>query len=102
VLELKKPAVAGTLESSDIQISMAPNPGKGIEIELDSVVKMQFGDSILATVRRLLEEFEIAEARISLNDKGAIDAVIAARMQTVICRAAEIGYNWAKEDPHAR
>ena len=99
--ELKKSAIAGTLESSDIQITIAPNPGKGIELELESVVRMQFGDSILATVRGVLEEFGIEEARVSLNDKGAIDAVIRSRMQAVICRAGEIQYNWSKEDPHA-
>ena len=102
MLELKKQAVAGTLESSDIQITMGPNPGRGIDITLDSVVKMQFGDSILTTVSCVLEEFKITEAQITLNDKGAIDAVIRARMQTVICRAAEISYDWPKEDSHGR
>jgi citrate lyase subunit gamma (acyl carrier protein) len=99
--ELKKSAMAGTLESSDIQITIAPNPGKGIELELESVVKMQFGDSILATARNVLEEFGIGEARVSLNDKGAIDTVIRSRMQAAICRAGEIQYDWSKEDPHA-
>ena len=102
MLELKKKAVAGTLESSDIQIFVGPNPGGGIDITLDSVVRMQFGDSILCTVRRLLEEFKIAEALVTLNDKGAIDAVIRARMQAAICRAAEICYDWSKEDAHGR
>ena len=35
-MELKKPAVAGTLESSDVQITLRPNPGQGIQIELQS------------------------------------------------------------------
>ena len=29
-MELKKPALVGTLESSDVQIKLFPNPGKGI------------------------------------------------------------------------
>ncbi len=43
-MQLKKPAVAGTTESSDIHIMIRPNEGKGIEINLNSVVKAQFGD----------------------------------------------------------
>jgi len=100
MLKLKKTVVAGTLESSDIQVTMGPNPGKGIDITLDSVVKIQFGDSILATVHHLLEEFKISEAQVILNDKGAIDAVIRARTQTAICRASGISYDWSKEDTH--
>jgi citrate lyase subunit gamma (acyl carrier protein) len=49
----------------------------------------------------VLEEFGIEEAHVSLNDKGAIDAVIRSRMQAVVCRAGEIQYDWSKEDPHA-
>ena len=41
-MEIKKPAVAGTLESSDCQITIRPNPGKGIDIDLESDVKMMF------------------------------------------------------------
>ena len=37
-MELKKPAVAGTLESSDVQIMLRPNPGEGIHIDLKSDV----------------------------------------------------------------
>ena len=94
---LKKPATAGTLESSDIQVILEPNPGGGIDIELESVVKLQFGDSILASVRRVLANFQVSDAKVRLNDKGAIDATIVSRMQTAVCRAAEIKYDWSKE-----
>ena len=47
-MEIKKPAIAGTLESSDCQIMIRPNGGEGISIDLESDVKMMFGDSILA------------------------------------------------------
>lgn len=33
-MEIKQAAMVGTLESSDIQISISPNPGGGIEIGL--------------------------------------------------------------------
>ena len=94
----KIPAIAGTLESSDVQIAIAPNPGMGIEIALESDVKAQFGDSIRATVRDVLAEFDISEASVQLLDKGALDCVIRARLRCAICRSAEIPYDWTKED----
>ena len=52
-MELKKPAVAGTLESSDVQITLRPNEGEGINIQLTSDVQAMFGDAIEATVRQV-------------------------------------------------
>ena len=54
-MEIKKPAVAGTLESSDAMVTVEPNEGCGIEFELDSVVMHQYGDSIRHTVMETLE-----------------------------------------------
>lgn len=100
-MELKKPAVAGTMESSDIMITLRPNEGKGIEIDIQSDVKATFGDAIEATLREVLAEFGVTDAAVAVVDKGALDFVIRARMQCVICRAAEIEYDWGKEDAHA-
>ena len=93
-MELKKPAVAGTMESSDIMVMLRPNEGRGIEIDIQSDVKATFGEAIKATIREVLEDFGVNDA------KGALDFVIRARMQCAICRAAEIEYDWGKEDPH--
>ncbi len=97
-MKIKKPAVCGTLESSDIQVTIRPNEGGGIEIELDSVVKTIFGDAVMDTVREVLKEFEVEDAIVTLVDKGALDCVIRSRMQTAVLRAAEQTYDWTKED----
>lgn len=99
MLQVKKAAIAGTLESSDVQISIEP-AAAGIDIALDSVVKLQYGDAILETVRAVIEKFQLTNARITINDKGAIDAVIRARMHSVICRATETRYDWAQENSY--
>lgn len=99
-MELKKPAVAGTLESSDVQITLRPNPGQGIQIELQSDVKALFGQAIEETVRAVLAEFGIQDALVDVNDKGALDFVIRARMECAVCRAAQVQFNWGKEDPN--
>ena len=97
-MELKKPAVAGTLESSDVQITLRPNAGQGIQIELESNVKTMFGEAIEQTVRSVLEEFEVHDAWVGVQDKGALDFAIRARMQCAVCRGLEIQYDWGKED----
>ena len=53
-MELKKPAMAGTTESSDCMITLRPNPGCGIEIDIQSDVKSMFGEAIEETVREVL------------------------------------------------
>ena len=99
-MELKKPAVAGTMESSDIMVMLRPNEGRGSEIDIQSDVKATFGEAIEATIREVLEDFGVNDAMVAVVDKGALDFVIRARMQCAICRAAEIKYDWGKEDPH--
>lgn len=99
-MELKKPAVAGTLESSDVQIMIRPNPGHGIDLRIKSDVLSMFGKAIEKTVREILADFDVTDAVVELNDKGALDYVIRARMQCVICRSAEVHYDWGKEDPN--
>ena len=99
-MELKKPAMAGTLESSDVQITLRPNPGQGIQINLQSDVKAMFGDAIEATVRNVLAEFDVKDALVDVNDKGALDFAIRARMECAVCRAAEVGFDWGKSDPN--
>ena len=95
---LNIPAAAGTLESSDVLISVAPNPGGGICIELESDVKAQFGEAIEDTVRKVLQEFDVSDALVRLVDKGALDCVIQARLRCALCRSAETAYDWTLED----
>ena len=97
-MELKKPAMAGTTESSDILVTLRPNPTGGIVVDLKSDVMTTFGDAIEATIRQVLGEFDVTDAHVSAADKGALDFVIRSRMQCAICRAAEVEYDWSRED----
>ena len=85
-MKIVKNAVAGTLESSDAYVQVSPNES-GIEIVLESVVLTQFGDAIKASVMEVLEENEVTNAKVSVNDRGAIDCTIRARVETALKRA---------------
>ena len=79
-------AHAGTLESSDVYVELAPRD-EGIELELESAVLNQFGDEIRAAVLETLSEQDIDRAWVRLVDKGALDCVIRARVETAVQRA---------------
>lgn len=81
-------ASAGTLESSDAYVELEPGSGK-IEIQLDSVVERQFGDHIRQVVMEVLQAQGVTNARVKLVDRGALDCVIRARVETAVERAKE-------------
>lgn len=83
-----KPATAGTMESSDAYVEIGPGNGK-LNIEVESVVKKQFGDKIKASVKDVLDEYGIEDASVRIVDRGALDCVIRARVETAIFRAKE-------------
>jgi citrate lyase subunit gamma (acyl carrier protein) len=78
-------ASAGTLESSDVLVQIAPSDD-GLHILLDSVVQAQFGDDILSVVKEVLDECGIEQANLNIQDRGALDCVIRARVETAIIR----------------
>ena len=78
-------ASAGTLESSDVFVEIAPAEN-GIEIDLNSVVQALFGDEILAVVLEVLADCGVENAHVSVQDRGALDCVIRARVETAINR----------------
>ena len=87
-MEIKHGAVAGTLESSDIMVTVLPG-SDGIEIELTSSVEQYYGDSIRETMRKTLEELGVGNARVEAVDHGALDCTIQARLTTAVRRAAQ-------------
>ena len=84
-MKILKNAVAGTLESSDLFIQIEPDD-KELTLEIGSVVANQHLDSIREAVVDTLNEFEISTGKIYIKDKGALDCVIRARMETALKR----------------
>lgn len=83
-MDIVKNAVAGTMESSDVYVEI--EPADGLNIQLESVVKQQFGDQIISAVRQVLEENNVEKANVRVVDRGALECVIRARVETAVCR----------------
>lgn len=83
-MKIVKNAAAGTMESSDIFICVQPS--EKLEVEIDSVVGDQYGDAISQAVRDVLEEYHVESGKFSVTDRGALDCVIRARVETVLKR----------------
>ena len=87
---MKEKAWAGTMESSDIYVEVMPlAAGSGIELEVNSVVYAQFGEAIEATILETLKTLEIEDMKVIVNDRGAVDCTIKARVETAVRRLTE-------------
>ena len=84
-MEIKQTAMAGTLESSDIQITISAAPE--LTIDLDSSVGDLYGEQIEKVIKETLAAYGIEGAHVKAVDKGALDCVIKARTMAAAQRA---------------
>jgi len=84
-MEILKSASAGTIESSDAYVEIEPKED-GLDIQIESVVKEQFGEEISSAVRNVLDENGVKSAKVRVVDRGALECVIRARVEAAILR----------------
>ncbi|AFR03164.1 citrate lyase acyl carrier protein [Pectobacterium carotovorum subsp. carotovorum] len=87
-MKIVKEFLAGTFESSDLLVKVAPADGK-LTVVINSEVMKQFGHQIKQVVNDTLKELGVQEGTIIVDDKGALDCVIRARVQSAVLRAAD-------------
>ena len=87
-MEILKPAMAGTLESSDAQVTVEPGTD-GIQLTLSSSVMNQYGRQIKATVLETLERLGVDNAQVTVVDKGALDCTLKAGWSARCSAAAD-------------
>lgn len=85
-MELKT-STAGTMESGDIMIQIAPTDRPGLNVELQSSVEYQFGDQIRQVITETLTSLGVTQADVHATDKGALDCTICARVTAAAVRA---------------
>ncbi len=79
---------AGTFESSDLIVLIEPGEkNTGRKIEIESIVMLQFGDNLKAIVSRMLDQYELTDIHLIIKDKGALEPVVLARLETAILRS---------------
>ncbi len=86
-MEIVRNAFAGTMESSDAYVEI--EPAKKLQVQLESVVKAQFGQQIENVVQEVLRENGVEKASVRVIDRGALECVIRARVETAIYRGRE-------------
>jgi len=86
-MKIIREALAGTFESSDLLVKIAPAHGD-LTVVVNSEVIKQFGEQIRRVVAQTLSAMGVGEGLVIIDDKGALDCVIRARVQTAVLRAA--------------
>ena len=87
-MKLVREALAGTQESSDLMVKIVPADGE-LEIIIHSEVMKQFGEQIRQVVEETLRAMAVRQGLIIIEDKGALDCVIRARLQSAVLRAVD-------------
>lgn len=86
-MKIVQAAMAGTLESSDLMVKVSPVES-GLDVVIHSEVYKQFGDRITEVVNETLAAFNIDQGQIIIDDKGALDCAIRARLQAALLRGS--------------
>lgn len=72
---------------SDCQLTIEIRQNGGIDIQLVSKVKSMYGESILKLCNEILQFYGITDARLEIEDSGALEFVMAARLEAAIRQA---------------
>lgn len=84
-MKILKKGQAGTMQSSDLMVIV--EPAEELIVEIESTVKKQFEHLIRAKIDEVLAKFDTKSGRISINDRGALDYAIEARLEAALQRA---------------
>ena len=69
---------------SDCKVELDILSDGGLDIQINSKVKSMFGTSIRILIKEVLSFYAIENAKVVLNDSGAIEPVICARLEAAI------------------
>lgn len=74
----------GSGVKSDCYVEFEITSNGGIVVEINSKVKALYGNAIKKLAQNVISHFGINNARILINDTGAVDFVLAARIEAAI------------------
>lgn len=82
--------VCGNEKDSDVLVTVDLD-FQGIEIIIESKLKKMFGKLMEKAVREVLNEMKVENAKVLVQDFGALDFVIKGRTRTAVRRAMNGG-----------
>jgi len=88
---------SGEKDRSDCSVALEIKTSGGIQIDLTSKVKPLYGDTIVQISKKVLKYFSIEHAKLAIEDKGALDFVICARLEAAIKQLVETGKEFLPE-----
>lgn len=77
-------SMAGSVESCDCLIVLFESDK--LEIDLKSDVIIQYGEQIKEVILSTLMEYKINNVKVSIDDKGALNYTIKARLEAALKR----------------
>ena len=84
---MEKPGIAGNHDKgikSDCRVQFELLQDGGLQIEIKSKVQALYGKKIAKLAREILSFFNIENAQLTIEDTGALDFVLAARIEAAI------------------
>lgn len=84
---INKKATAGSLDSSDVLVIVEPNNEKGIKLSITSPFLRQFGETMKKVAFETLKQLHVDQCVLIIQDQGAINAALKARIITAINRS---------------
>jgi len=83
-----KDSAAGSLESSDVLVSVIPAGGSAVSLSVDSIVFKQYGARIRSVAEEMIDTSGLSGASVMIQDRGALECTLRARLETAIERSA--------------
>jgi citrate lyase subunit beta / citryl-CoA lyase len=74
----------GKTVRSDCFVTLELRDSGGMEIQVESKVNVLFGNAIRELASKMMEYFEIKNAILKIEDSGALDLVLSARIEAVV------------------
>lgn len=86
-----KTAQAGTLESMDCIVTVTEaEKGRGISISMEGASIVRFGEAMLKATKDTLKSLGVRDISVSIQDNGAGDLVLKARVEAAVKRLAGV------------
>lgn len=86
-MRIVRKASVGTMQSSDLRVTVEPSAA--LRIEIESTVLKPYGHLIRGRIEATLGELGVQDGHFRISDRGALDYAIAARIEAVVQRASE-------------